>query len=106
MEDVLAHYQLPYDPLHPLRCFDERPRCLIAEVGAILPMSPGKAKRDHDAYANNGSCGVLRAFEPHPGFRDVEVRQRRAAVDDAECMHNLVQSTIHMLNIFVWYKTT
>jgi hypothetical protein len=47
MEDVLHQYHLPYDPQHPLICFDERPCFLSEDVGGILPMSPGKAKRYH-----------------------------------------------------------
>jgi hypothetical protein len=82
---------LPYDPLRPLICFDERSGFLIEDVGSILPMSPGKAKRYHYEYAKNGACCVLRAFEPHTGFRYVAVRQRRTAVDYAECMHHLAQ---------------
>jgi hypothetical protein len=90
MEDVLHQYQLPYDPTCPLICFDERPCFLIGDVGAILPMSPGKAKRYHYEYEKNGSCCVLLAFEPHTGFRYVEVRTRRTAVDYAEFMQNLL----------------
>jgi hypothetical protein len=93
MEDVLYQYQLPYDPLQPWICFDERPCCLIEDVGAILPMSPGKAKRYHHEYAKNGSCGVFLAFEPQTGFRYVEVRARRTAVDYAEFMNTL--SALH-----------
>jgi len=88
-EDVLYQYQLPYDPRHPFIGFDERPCFLIDDVGALLPMSPGKAKRDHDEYAKNGSCCVFLAFEPHTGCRDIEVRARRTAVDDAEFMNTL-----------------
>jgi DDE superfamily endonuclease len=91
MEDVLHQYALPYNPLRPLICFDERPCFLIDDVGSILPISPGKAKRYHYEYAKNGSCGVLLAFEPHTGFRYVEVRDRRTAVDYAEFMKNLFQ---------------
>jgi hypothetical protein len=90
MEDVLYQYALPYDPLRPQVCFDERPCFLIGDVGAILPMSPGKAKRYHYEYAKNGSCCVFLAFEPHTGVRYVEVRARRTAVDYAEFMHNLL----------------
>lgn len=90
MEDVLYQYALPYDPLRPLICFDERPCFLIDDVGSILPMSPGKAKRYPYEYAKNGSCCVLLAFEPHTGFRYVEVRDRRTAVDYAEFMSHLV----------------
>jgi hypothetical protein len=91
MEDVLDQYALPYDPLRPLLCFDERPCFLIGEVGAILPMSPGKAKRHHYEYDKNGSCCVLLAFEPHRGERYVAVRQQRTAVDYAQCMKNLIE---------------
>lgn len=90
MEDVLHQYALPYDPLRPLICFDERPCFLIGDVGAILPLSPGKAKRQHYEYEKNGSCCVLLAFEPHTGFRYVEVRERRTAVDYAQFMQNLI----------------
>ena len=91
MEDVLYHYSLPYDPLRPLICFDERPCFLIGDVGAILPMSPGKAKRYHYEYEKHGSCCVFLAFEPHTGYRYVEVHQRRTAVDYAQFMQNLVE---------------
>ena len=90
MEDVLDQYALPYDPLRPLICFDERPCFLIGDVGAIIPMSPGKTKCYHYEYEKNGSCCVFLAFEPHTGQRYVEVRLRRTAVDYAEFMQNLL----------------
>lgn len=90
MEDVLCQYALPYDPLRPLICFDERPCFLIEDIGGILPMSPGKAKRYHYEYGKNGSCCVLLAFDPHRKFRYVEVRERRTAVDYAQFMHHLL----------------
>src|SRR5262249_59515599 len=77
MEDVLAQYHLPYDPRHPVLCCDERPCFLIADVRGLLPMSPGKAKRYHDAYHKNGSCCVFRAFEPQTGFPYLEGRDPR-----------------------------
>ena len=91
MEEVLHQYALPYDPLRPLLCFDERPCFLIKEIGAILPMSPGKVKRYDYEYEKNGSCCVFLAFEPHTGLRYVEVRDRRTAVDYAEFMQTLAQ---------------
>jgi DDE superfamily endonuclease len=90
MEDVLYQYQLPYDVQHPLMCFDERPCFLIEDVGGILPLSPGKAKRYHYEYQKNGSCCVFLAFEPHTGFRYVEVRERRTASDYAQFMQTLL----------------
>lgn len=89
MEDVLHQYHLPYDPRSPWIWFDARPCFLIDDVGSLLPMSPGKAKRSHYEYQKNGSgCGLL-AFEPHTGFRYVEVRERRTASDYAECLQTL-----------------
>jgi DDE superfamily endonuclease len=83
---VLHQYQLLYDPRHPLICFDERPCFLIEEGGALLPLSPGKAKRYHYEYQKKGSCCVFLAFEPHTGWRYVEVRERRTAQDYAAFM--------------------
>jgi hypothetical protein len=90
MEDVLHQLARPYDPLRPLIYFDERPCFLIEDVGSLLPMSPGRAKRYHYEYKKNGSCCVFLAFEPHTGFRYVEVRERRTAVDYAEFMQTLL----------------
>lgn len=91
MEAVLHQFELPYDPQRPLIYFDERPCFLIKEVASILPMSPGKAKRYHYEYEKNGSCCVFVAVEPHTGFRYVEVRDRRTAVDYAQFMQTLVE---------------
>ena len=91
MEEVLHQYEQPYDPLRPLLCFDERPCFLIEQVGGLIPMSPGKAKRYHYEYQKNGSCCVLLAFEPHTGLRYVEVRDRRTAVDYAQFMQTLLE---------------
>jgi len=91
MEDVLHQYEMPYDPLNPLICFDERPCFLIGDAGGIIPMSPGKAKRYHYEYEKNGSCVLLMAFDLHRGFRYTEVRERRTAVDYAQFMQNLIK---------------
>lgn len=56
----------------------------------LLPMSPGKVKRYHYEYKRNGACCVFLAFEPHTGFRYVEVRERRTAVDYAAFMQTLL----------------
>ena len=77
-------------PRRPLICFAERPCFLIAERGAILPLSPGKVKRYHYGYKKHGACCGLLACEPHTGVRSVEVRERRAAVDYADFMQTLL----------------
>lgn len=87
---MLHPYQLPSDAPPPLSCFAERPCFLIADVGGRVPLSPGKAKRYHDEYQKNGACCAFRACEPQTGFRYVEVRDRRTAVDYAAFMQTLL----------------
>jgi hypothetical protein len=91
MEDVLYQYALPYDPLRPLICFDERPCQLLGDVLVSLPMKPGRPLRYDYEYERHGTCCVLLAFDPHRGFRYLEVRSRRTALDYAEFMQTLVQ---------------
>jgi hypothetical protein len=88
-EDVLAQYAKPSDPLCPRICFDERPCQILGAVLGPWPMKPGKPLRSDYEYERHGTCGGLLAFEPHTGFRYVEVRAQRTAVDYAQFMPNL-----------------
>lgn len=38
MEDVIDVYTRPYDPLHPVVCFDESNKQLVGETVEPLPM--------------------------------------------------------------------
>ena len=87
---MLPQYQPPDDLRYPVLCFDERPCFLIDDVGGIVPLSPGKAKRYHYEYRKNGSCCAFLAFEPRTGFRYVEVRERRTASDYAQFMRTVL----------------
>ena len=42
MEDVLAVYQLPHDPLFPVVCMDESNKQLVGEVHPPSPAAPGQ----------------------------------------------------------------
>ena len=77
MERVLWLYSLPYDPLYPVVCFDERPCFLIGEEVAPLNAKPGQVAREHYAYTKNGSACLLAAIEPLTGQRLVQVRSQR-----------------------------
>jgi hypothetical protein len=77
MEQILHLYGLPYDPLYPLVCFDERPCFLIGEAVAGLEMKAGKVARQHYAYQKNGSCVLLMGIEPLTGKRLAQVYQQR-----------------------------
>lgn len=86
MEQILALYRLPYDPMKPLWCFDERPCMLIGDTLVPLPLEPGKPKRQNYEYKRNGVCCVLFAVQPHTGRCFVQVRKQRTGKDYAEFM--------------------
>lgn len=77
MERILWLYALPYDPLYPVLCFDERPCFLIGEVVEPLAMQSGQVRKEHYAYEKNGSCALLAAIEPLTGHRLAQVHARR-----------------------------
>jgi DDE superfamily endonuclease len=89
MEDVLDLYEQPYDPKHPVICFDERPCQLIGDAIIPIPIKPGSPKREHYEYVRNGTCCIFLAFEPRAGKRMVCVKEHRTKADYADFMKNL-----------------
>lgn len=77
MEQLLWLYALPYDPLYPVVCFDERPCFLIGDLVAPLALQPGQLRKEHYAYEKLGSCALLAAIEPLTGWRLAQVHARR-----------------------------
>lgn len=92
MEDVLDLYEQPYDPLRPVVCFDERPCQLLGDVLAPIPMKPGRTKRQDYEYERQGTCCIFLAFEPVRGWRFIQVRKQRTAVDYAAFMKEFVET--------------
>src|ERR1039458_1563984 len=45
MEDVLAIYEKPYNPVQPVVCLDEKPISLHADVRAPIPAKPGTSRQ-------------------------------------------------------------
>jgi hypothetical protein len=91
MEDSLDQYARPSDPRPPLLWYDERPCQLVGDVVVPLPLEPGQPQRVDYEYERQGTgCGRL-AVEPQPGFRSVQVRARRAAVDYVPFLPALVR---------------
>jgi len=90
MEDVLDLYALPYDPSHPVVCFDEVPVQLIGERRPPLPMRPGSPQRVDYEYIRQGTCNVFLAVEPLRGWRHLTVTDHRANRDFAHQMRWLV----------------
>ncbi len=91
MEDVVDVYQLPYDPLRPLICFDELPFQLLGDKLVPIPMKPGKLYKYDYHYERKGTCTIFVAVEPLTGWRFVQVRERRTKVDYALFMAEMLQ---------------
>ena len=83
MEDVLAVYQLPYDPLVPLICMDESSKQLIGEVHPPMAPGPGHGEIIDHEYVRNGVVSLFVEIEPLAGKRHVEVTAQRKRRDFA-----------------------
>ena len=90
MEDILDIYEMPYDPVVPVVCMDEKPYQLLGEVREPLPMRPGDTQKVDSEYMRNGTCSIFVFVEPLSGTRHVSVRERRTAIDWAEEIKYLV----------------
>lgn len=91
MEDVLDLYAQPYDPDHPVVCFDERPCQLLAETRPPEPVRPGQPARYDYEYQRQGSCNLFLFFQPLAGWRHAKVTAQRKKADFAECMRELIE---------------
>jgi hypothetical protein len=90
MEHILDLYEQPYDPLHPMVCFDETNKQLIEETRQPLPARPGQVARYDYEYKRHGTRNLFLFFEPLVGQRHIEVTQRRTKQDFAHQMRWLV----------------
>lgn len=90
MEDVLALYAEPPDPLRPVVCFDETPRQLIGEARVPTRAEPGKRARYDYEYVRNGTANVFMIVDVNRPWRRAKVTDQRTALDFADCMHDLV----------------
>lgn len=83
MERILWLYRLPYNPLRPVLCYDERPCFLIGDLVETIPMKEGVIAREHYAYEKLGSCSLLATIEPLTGKRIADVFDQRRKIEFA-----------------------
>lgn len=81
MEDILAVYERPYDPLCPVVCIDETNKQLIKETR--IPCGPGQPEKVDSVYVRNGVADVFMISEPLAGKMETVVTQTRTALDFA-----------------------
>ena len=102
MEDVLALYELPYNPAEPVVCLDEKPVALHADVRPPIPAKPGKpAKRDNE-YERCGTANIFGVVEPQAGRHFTVATPDRTAAEFACMVGHIVQQypsaqTIHLV---------
>lgn len=89
MEVILRLYLLPYNPLKPVVCYDERPCFLTGNTIEGLAMKPGQVAKENYAYTKHGSCSILAMIEPLTGKRYVHIRRRRRKKEFANYMQKL-----------------
>ena len=87
MENVLDLYHEDYDPDHPVVCFDETSKQLVADKRPSIGARPGRVERYDYEYERNGTRNLFMFCEPKAGWRYVEVTERRTAVDFAHQVH-------------------
>ena len=89
MELILRLYLLPYDPLRPVICYDERPCFLIGNTIEGIRMKSGQPAKENYAYTKHGSCSLLAMIEPKTGKRFVQIRRKRRKKEFAGFMKKI-----------------
>jgi len=91
MEDVLEVYKRPFDPDRPVVNMDEQPTQLTKETRHKIAATPGHSERIDYEYERNGTAVNFMFTEPLSGWRKVNVRERRTAVDWAHEIKELLE---------------
>lgn len=92
MEDVLDLYDVPYDPLRPVLCFDETPYQLIGEKLGPITMQPGQPQRYDSEYTREGVVNLFMVFQPAAGWRHVYIREHRTKEDFALVIKDILDA--------------
>jgi DDE superfamily endonuclease len=90
MEDVIEVCRRPHDATAPVVCMDEMPVQLTKEARRPIPAGPGYPRRMDYEYERNGTANIFMFVEPHAGFRQTRVTERRTRVDWAIALRDLV----------------
>jgi len=91
MEDVLEVYKRAFDPEYPKVNMDEQPIQLIKETRQAMAVRMGSPQRIDYEYERNGTAVNFIFTEPLAGWRKVNVRERKTAVDWAHEIRELLE---------------
>ena len=81
MEDIIAVYELPYNPDYPVVCMDETCKQLIGETHDPIACAPGRPARIDHEYVRNGVAQIFLEVEPLTGKRHVMATEHRTMKD-------------------------
>lgn len=81
MEDVLDVYELPYNPMRPVVCMEEKPYQLLGDAREPLPMRPGDDRKTDSEYVRNDTYSIFAFIEPLGRKHHVSVHEHRTAID-------------------------
>jgi hypothetical protein len=90
MYDVLDLYEEDFDPKRPIVCLDEKPKQLIEDKRAPIPMKPASPEKYDYEYIRNGTANIFMAVEFKAGKRVTRVTESRTMIDFAQFMKDLV----------------
>jgi hypothetical protein len=90
MEDVLAVYARPRDPMVPVVCMDEKPYQLPGHARDLIPAVPGRDAREDSEYVRHGTCPIFCWAEPLAGWRRAGAQPRRTRIDRAHQVQQLL----------------
>ncbi len=102
MYDILDLYNDPYDPKRPVLGVDEKPKQLLEDARAPIPMKPGSPEKYDYEYLRKGKANIFLAVEPKAGKRVTKVTERRTKPDFAAFIKEVVDgeySTVDVLRI-------
>lgn len=90
MYDVLDLYEEPYDPTRPIINLDEKPKQLLGDKRAAIPIKPGSSEKYDYEYVRNGTANIFVAVEIKAGKRITQVTDRRTMKDFAKFVKIIV----------------
>ena len=90
MEDVLAVYARPHNPLFPVVVMDEKPLQLLADARPGTPAAPGRIAHEDSEYVRCGTCSIFVWAEPLRGWRRVYADPTRTRLDWARGVEHLL----------------
>lgn len=91
MEDILDLYAAEHPAEEPLVCMDEASKQLLRQEREEIPLAPGRPRREDYHYERRGTQAIFCFFDPNRGWRRVDCRDSRRAVDWAEQMRILLE---------------